>query len=251
MNSTIWIVCVKHALTREVFDFRRESSRRCPPDNRSPGRSACRSRSRRDHDRARCARSQFRLCCRRLLLRFADVEFSFRIGFTAERHVVANHQQRRTIEPGVPAFEPVQLRTRKTREHFRVRPSSTLRRHRFDQFARNDVNLVAAFECRVLKIRMHCDPEIRRQRPWRRGPDQNKNFSTSERRIDQRRIALQRKLHVDRRARVLVIFNFSFSERRLILDDTSKPAAHLCRRNHARRSARTYARFRLRSGSTS
>ena len=33
-----------------------------------------------------------------------------------------------------------------------------------------------------------------------------------------RRIATQRKLHVDRRARVLVVFNLRFRERRLVLD---------------------------------
>ena len=74
------------------------------------------------------------------------------------------------------------------------------------------------FECGVFKIRMNCDPEIRRQRPGRRGPDQHKNFSPGECRIDQRRIALQRKLHVDRRARVLVIFNLSFRKRSLVLE---------------------------------
>src|SRR6185503_16399665 len=76
----------------------------------------------------------------------------------------------------------------------------------------------AVLERRVFKIRMNGDAEVCRQRPGRRGPDQHENFSTSERRIDERRIALQRKLHVDRWARVLMIFNFSFRERRLVLD---------------------------------
>src|SRR5262245_29230783 len=65
---------------------------------------------------------------------------------------------------------------------------------------------------------MNCDAEIRRQGPWRRRPDQHENFSTSERRIDRSRIALQWKLHVDRWTRVQVIFNLSFREGRLILE---------------------------------
>ena len=39
-----------------------------------------------------------------------------------------------------------------------------------------------------------------------------------QRRIDRRGIATQRKLHVNGRARVLVVFHFRFCERRLVLD---------------------------------
>src|SRR5215208_236101 len=65
---------------------------------------------------------------------------------------------------------------------------------------------------------MNSDAEIRRQRPWRRGPDHYEHFSPGECRINQSRIALQRKLHIDRWTRVLVIFNFGFGERRLVLE---------------------------------
>src|SRR5215208_3633210 len=65
---------------------------------------------------------------------------------------------------------------------------------------------------------MNSDTQICRQRPGRRGPDHYEDFSPGECRIDQSRIALQRKLHIDRWTRVLVIFNFRFGERRLVLE---------------------------------
>src|SRR5689334_15531504 len=71
---------------------------------------------------------------------------------------------------------------------------------------------------RILVIRMHSDTEIRGQRPRRRGPNHDKDFASCECRIDDGRIAPERKLHVDRWAGVLMIFDFSFRERGLVLD---------------------------------
>src|SRR4051794_5980820 len=105
------------------------------------------------------------LAVARLFLRFADVELSFRVGFTAERDVLANHQKRRTIEPRVPAFESIEFCAGEARDHLRL-AEPTLRRHRFNQLTRNDEHLVAVFKRCVFKIRMHCDPEIRGQGPW-------------------------------------------------------------------------------------
>src|SRR5437016_5664390 len=65
---------------------------------------------------------------------------------------------------------------------------------------------------------MHRDAEIRGQGPWRGGPDQREYFTASERRIDQRRIAFQRKLNVDGRTGMLLVFDFRFRERRLIVN---------------------------------
>ena len=50
---------------------------------------------------------------------------------------------------------------------------------------------------RILKVRMNRNSEVGRQRPGRGGPDQNRNLPTSERRIDQGRIAGERKLYVN------------------------------------------------------
>ena len=54
-----------------------------------------------------------------LLLCFTDVELSFRVCFSAKRDVLANHQQRRAIEPCVPGFESIQFCARKACQHFR------------------------------------------------------------------------------------------------------------------------------------
>ncbi len=64
---------------------------------------------------------------------------------------------------------------------------------------------------------MDSDAQVRRQGPRRGRPDQHKDFAARQRRIDQCRITGKRKLHIDRRAGVLVIFNFSFSQRGLVV----------------------------------
>src|SRR5690349_22146122 len=96
-------------------------------------------------------------------------------------------------------LEPVELRAGKARDNFRrdaftgfvLGRKLALRRYYFDELARDNVNLVAVFERRVLKIRMHGNAEVRRQRPRRGGPDQHEHLPSRERRIDQSRIAAQ------------------------------------------------------------
>ena len=69
-------------------------------------------------------------------------------------------------------------------------------------------------------------PRFAGKRPWRRGPDHDKDFATRKCRVDQCRIALEREFHVDRWARVLMIFNFSFREGGLILETpVNRPCA--------------------------
>ena len=73
-------------------------------------------------------------------------------------------------------------------------------------------------ERRVLKVRMHGDTEIGGKRPGRRCPDQDEDFPASQRGIDQRRVATQGKLNVDRWTGVLLVFNFGFGKRSLIVN---------------------------------
>ncbi len=54
----------------------------------------------------------------RLITRFADVEFGFSVGFAAERDVLAHHQKRWPIQPGVTAFEPIKFAAGEARQHF-------------------------------------------------------------------------------------------------------------------------------------
>src|SRR5262249_5609626 len=72
-----------------------------------------------------------------------------------------------------------------------------------------------------------------------------------QRRIDQLRITLERKLHINRRARVLVILNLRLGERRLILDTPVNrsrafinPATLDKTRKHARRLGFVVVRHR-------
>ena len=103
------IVRIEHALTGEMFDLRRESpgvidrTIDLQTVTLADHEVVVTMTGRGVHATSAC------FAVGRLLLRFADVEFSFRIGFTAERNVFANHQQRRAIEPCMPAFEPIQL----------------------------------------------------------------------------------------------------------------------------------------------
>src|SRR6185436_10573704 len=102
------VVRFEHALTREMRDIRRESARVID------GTVDLQPVTLADHEvvvtmTRRCvysARARFPV---RLLLRLTYVELSFSIRFTAERHVVANHQQRRAIEPRMPALESIEL----------------------------------------------------------------------------------------------------------------------------------------------
>ncbi len=210
------IVRIEHALAGEIFDLGRESP--SVIDRTIDLQTVTLA----DHEvvvtmtgrSVHCSSARLAVG---FLLRFTDVELSFRICFTAERDVIADHQQRCAIQPRMPGLEPVQLCARKACEHFRL-CKLTLRRNRLDQITRNDVDLIAVLECRVFKVRMYCDSEIGRQRPRGRGPYQHKNLSACERRIDLRRITFERKLHIDRWTRVLVIFNLGFRQRGLILD---------------------------------
>jgi hypothetical protein len=54
-----------------------------------------------------------------LFARLADVKLGFGIGFAPESHVFAEHQERRTIDPGMPAFKSIKFGARKARQHFR------------------------------------------------------------------------------------------------------------------------------------
>ena len=62
---------------------------------------------------------------------------------------------------------------------------------------------------------MDGDGEVRRQGPRRRRPDNDKDIFPGECAIYFCRIGLERKLHIDRRRRVLAILDLSFGERSL------------------------------------
>src|ERR1700752_674311 len=112
------IVCIKHALTSKVFDFRRESP--CVVYRAIDLQAVLLA----NHEvvmtmarrRVYATGAGFAVG---FLLRFADVEFSFSICLTTERNVLADHKQRWTIEPRVTSLEPVEFRAGKARNDFR------------------------------------------------------------------------------------------------------------------------------------
>ena len=145
------------------------------------------------------------------------VEFDFGVGL-AERDVLAVHYQRSAIEPRVLCFEPVELRALESRDLFVLGKAARFGK-RLRQLGRDDENLVVRnLDRRIIKIRMNRDAQIRRQRPRCRRPDHEKNILAGECRIDLRRIGLQRKLYVNRRRRVLLVFDLGLGERGLVVD---------------------------------
>src|SRR5215204_18388 len=114
-------------------------------------------------------------------------------------------------------FETVKLCARKTRDDSRF-TKITLSCDGGDELAGHDVNLIPVFEGGVFVVRVKCDAEICGQRPWCCGPDHYKHVPPGECGIDECGIALKWKFNVDGRTRVLMIFNFGFGQRRLILE---------------------------------
>src|SRR5213079_613909 len=81
------------------------------------------------------ARFSGRLLC----ASFADIEFSFSVGFAAERDMLADHQQRWSINPGMTAFEAIELRASETSQNFRL-AQAAFGGHRIQKFSRNNVD---------------------------------------------------------------------------------------------------------------
>src|SRR5207302_8247776 len=152
--------------------------------------------------------------------------------------MLTDHQERWAINPRMAAFKSLESCARKTRQHFWLRhlgyrnsvltlllPKThfqlTPRTHlnnRIEEFSGYDINFTAALESDVFKIGMHGDAEVGRERPRCRRPDQHEDFTACQRRIDLRGIACQWKLDVHRRTLVLMVLNFRFGERCLIVD---------------------------------
>src|SRR2546423_12263206 len=114
-------------------------------------------------------------------------------------------------------LESIEFGTREACQHCWI-SETTSRGYDVKQLSRDDVDFITAGECDIFKLRMHRDAEICRQSPGRGCPDQRENFSSGQRWIDRRGIALQRKLNVNGRTGALVIFDFRLSERRLIVN---------------------------------
>src|SRR2546429_2108394 len=159
----------KDTLAREVFDFAREASGVVNgtvnielvlfADHKIimpvTGRSMHETRS-------GFARRRFFAC-------LFNIQFRFSISLAAERHMIAKHYERRTVEPRMTTFKTIKTRAGKTREHSR-RDTLAVRVALADvafagdcteQFTGDDVNFITVLKSRVLKFWIDGDAEIR------------------------------------------------------------------------------------------
>ena len=108
------------------------------------------------------------------LLGVGHVELGFGVGFTSECYVFANHQQRRPIDPRVTRLQPLEGRAWEACDDTRARESAFFR-DCFDQIFRDDVDLFANIDCRIIKVRINGNAKIGWKRPRGRGPDQHEH----------------------------------------------------------------------------
>src|SRR5262249_55057749 len=102
----------------------------------------------------------------------AHVELCFGIGFAAQRHKRPGHQQRWSIEPGMPGAQALEQFPWKLSQSPWSSQTAVLD-YGVDQVARDNVDLAAEIECRVGEIRMHRYSDVGRQRPRSGGPNEN------------------------------------------------------------------------------
>ena len=133
-----------------------------------------------------------------------------------ERHVVRQHAHRiarveRVHEAHVLRAPPLHSRDGRTegpadvRDYLRASASATMTARPSD------------FIRRVVELRVEGDRQVRRNRPGRGRPDQDRDAATGQLRVRARRarraVRRQRELHVDRRRGVVRVLDFSFRER--------------------------------------
>src|SRR5437764_4695205 len=98
---------------------------------------------------------------RRFGARVTDIQLNFSISFAAECDVLAEHEQRRPINPWVLRFESIEFGTREARQYLWI-GETTSRGYAVKQLSRDNVDFITAGERDVFKIRMHRNAEIRR-----------------------------------------------------------------------------------------
>ncbi len=142
-------------------------------------------------------------------------------GAGVERHVAAEHAERgprveRMLKADV--LQLLALHAGDRRAKRLARRGRDVRRERFGDDHRAAVDVVR----RVVELRMKRDRQIRRNRPRRRRPDEDRDAPAGERRHapPELRCALrrERELDVDRRRRVVLVLDFGLGERGAAVD---------------------------------
>ena len=138
-----------------------------------------------------------------------------------KRDVVAEHAERdarveRMLEPDV--FEQRALEPRDRRVQRYARRRRDARRERLGDDHRAAVDVVG----RVVELRMKRDRQVRRNRPGRRRPDEDRDVAARQRRHAlrefRRALRRERELDVDRRRGVILVLDLRLGERSAAVD---------------------------------
>ena len=177
-----------------------------------------------------------------------------RAGALLERDVVGQHAERiagvqRMAEPDLLELDPFHARNRRAERapgHF-----GDLRGQRFGDDHGAAVHVVRG----VVELGMEGDRQVRRDRPRRRRPDEDRHVAAGERRHARGQFldaALsQRELDVDRRRRVIRVFDLRLRQRRAAVDAPVDRFLALVDEATLHESARAPARSPPGSGSPS
>ena len=137
-------------------------------------------------------------------------------GAGVHGHVVRQHAENLAIEKRMLKVQTLHLAAGEARQFFRVLQIAFLG-YIGSQPGRDDVDLAGRFERDVLFMRMERHGHRSRQRPGSSGPDDGGDFFARESRINLRGIVEQRVLHPDGWRGVVLVFNFGFGQRGLVV----------------------------------
>ncbi len=137
-------------------------------------------------------------------------------GARVERDVVTEHAERRPRVERMLEADVFQLLALHLRDRWTERFPGDARDSRRERL-RDDHGTSVDLVRRVVELGMERDRQVRRNRPRRRRPDQDRHGASREfgdaLREFIRALGRERELHVDRRRRVILVFDFRFRER--------------------------------------
>ena len=96
-------------------------------------------------------------------------------------------------------------------------PAALFRRG-VEQIGRDDVDVAAHRDSDIFELRVERDAEVGRERPGRGGPDEAVDLFAGKRGVDRRGIGGQRETNPNRRALVVLVFDFGFGQRGAVVD---------------------------------
>ncbi len=138
-----------------------------------------------------------------------------------ERHVVSQHAERHPRVERVQEADPLHLLPLEARDRRAERQARDFRDLRGERF-RDDHRAAAHFVRGIIELRVERDRQVGRNRPGRRGPDEDRHVAPFELRNAAPELVgtvrRQRELHVDGRRGVVFVFHLGFGQRRAAVD---------------------------------